>query len=408
MRRTLWLPNPTPYQPLMHPTHSRSQRLQDTLACILAPMTLYICVSASLLYGFYGDTRLVLGPSSSRLMKASSVFVEQVEVTNEYNNGVLLYAFNKKPELSSQTNWSASKFLVVGAYSRKGISLWLNKGSTIRMRWEAPASSINQLEGIVIKGERKFEKLKPKETFFLDAVAGRESVDGKEAEYIVEEDDGYHIGVLNMNARSIILTMNVNVSAKVYDTTKAKKMCSAANGSCRLSLLFPNTYYVILTAPKIGDDDEWYVEVSFIARVIAYVAVLGLFMIVIFLILRCLGVRDVDDHNTNVETYETSNVVAAQEITENEAMTHLKPNPMTYGTNENRDEESDVSSSSSDELYDEKLCIICYDEQRNCFFVPCGHCATCYDCAQRIVDGESKVCPVCRRLIHKVRRLFHS
>ncbi|XP_061343287.1 E3 ubiquitin-protein ligase APD1-like isoform X3 [Gastrolobium bilobum] len=341
-------------------------------------------------------------------MKASSVFVEQVEVTNEYNNGVLLYAFNKKPELSSQTNWSASKFLVVGAYSRKGISLWLNKGSTIRMRWEAPASSINQLEGIVIKGERKFEKLKPKETFFLDAVAGRESVDGKEAEYIVEEDDGYHIGVLNMNARSIILTMNVNVSAKVYDTTKAKKMCSAANGSCRLSLLFPNTYYVILTAPKIGDDDEWYVEVSFIARVIAYVAVLGLFMIVIFLILRCLGVRDVDDHNTNVETYETSNVVAAQEITENEAMTHLKPNPMTYGTNENRDEESDVSSSSSDELYDEKLCIICYDEQRNCFFVPCGHCATCYDCAQRIVDGESKVCPVCRRLIHKVRRLFHS
>ncbi|XP_061343286.1 E3 ubiquitin-protein ligase APD2-like isoform X2 [Gastrolobium bilobum] len=406
MRRTLWLPNPTPYQPLMHPTHSRSQRLQDTLACILAPMTLYIC--GILLYGFYGDTRLVLGPSSSRLMKASSVFVEQVEVTNEYNNGVLLYAFNKKPELSSQTNWSASKFLVVGAYSRKGISLWLNKGSTIRMRWEAPASSINQLEGIVIKGERKFEKLKPKETFFLDAVAGRESVDGKEAEYIVEEDDGYHIGVLNMNARSIILTMNVNVSAKVYDTTKAKKMCSAANGSCRLSLLFPNTYYVILTAPKIGDDDEWYVEVSFIARVIAYVAVLGLFMIVIFLILRCLGVRDVDDHNTNVETYETSNVVAAQEITENEAMTHLKPNPMTYGTNENRDEESDVSSSSSDELYDEKLCIICYDEQRNCFFVPCGHCATCYDCAQRIVDGESKVCPVCRRLIHKVRRLFHS
>lgn len=73
---------------------------------------------------------------------------------------------------------------------------------------------------------------------------------GKEAEYIVEEDDGYHIGVLNMNARNIMLTMNVNVSAKVYDTTKAKKMCSAANGSCRLTFLFPNTYYIILTAPN--------------------------------------------------------------------------------------------------------------------------------------------------------------
>lgn len=73
---------------------------------------------------------------------------------------------------------------------------------------------------------------------------------GKEAKYIVEEDDRYDIGILNMNARNIILTMNVNVSAKVYDTTKAKKMCSIGkNGSCKLGLLFPITY-VILTTPK--------------------------------------------------------------------------------------------------------------------------------------------------------------
>lgn len=73
---------------------------------------------------------------------------------------------------------------------------------------------------------------------------------GKEAAYIIEEDDRYHIGILNMNARSIILTMNINVSAKVYDTTKAKNMCSTVNGSCRLRLFFPITNYVILTAPE--------------------------------------------------------------------------------------------------------------------------------------------------------------
>jgi hypothetical protein len=54
---------------------------------------------------------------------------------------------------------------------------------------------------------------------------------------------------------------------------------------------------------------------------------------------------------------------------------------LTYGTNEEDDEGS--SCSSSEDLYDAKLCVICYDDQRNCFFVPCGHCATCYDCAQR-------------------------
>ncbi|KAL4611838.1 hypothetical protein ACB092_08G154600 [Castanea dentata] len=26
----------------------------------------------------------------------------------------------------------------------------------------------------------------------------------------------------------------------------------------------------------------------------------------------------------------------------------------------------------------------------------------------RIMEGEKKVCPICRRLIHKLRRLFHS
>lgn len=41
------------------------------------------------------------------------------------------------------------------------------------------------------------------------------------------------------------------------------------------------------------------------------------------------------------------------------------------------------SSSSSEDLYDENICIICYDNTRNCFFVPCGHCATCCACAKR-------------------------
>jgi hypothetical protein len=66
---------------------------------------------------------LILGPSSSRLIKTSSLFVQQIEVTNNYittnNDDIHLYAFNEKPELSSQINWTTSKFLVVEAYTRK-------------------------------------------------------------------------------------------------------------------------------------------------------------------------------------------------------------------------------------------------------------------------------------------------
>ncbi|KHN04458.1 Apoptosis 1 inhibitor [Glycine soja] len=387
---------------------SQHQRWQH--AWMLPPLTIWI-FSITLRYGYYGDSCILLGPASSRLMKTSSVFVKQLQVSNEDNNQVILHAFNEEPELSSQTNWTVSNFFLVEAYKSKVISLWLNQGSTIRMRWEAhTTSSLDQLHGMVIKGEKKFELLQPKQTSFLNAIALRKTVNGKEAEYNVEEDNIYHIGVLNMNSRNIILTMKVNVLAKVYDTTKGKKMCSTANGFCRLSFVFPNTQYVILTATGKVDGGS-YVEISFLARVLTYILLLGALMIVIYLVLKFLEVHEGGDQNSHAAvdvTYRTSNVVARQ--TETQPLMQVETNPLTYGTNAKDDEEEDsgASSSSSKELYDEKLCCICYDEQRSSFFVPCGHCATCYDCAQRILDEESIVCPICRRLIHKVRRLYHN
>ncbi|KAG9158786.1 hypothetical protein Leryth_013683 [Lithospermum erythrorhizon] len=64
----------------------------------------------------------------------------------------------------------------------------------------------------------------------------------------------------------------------------------------------------------------------------------------------------------------------------------------TYGT---YDDQVDVESgkgscSSTEDLYDWKICTICYDEQKCCFFVPCGHCVTCETCANRIIVGDNK------------------
>ncbi|KAJ7958224.1 RING/U-box superfamily protein [Quillaja saponaria] len=317
-------------------------------------------------------------------MKASSVFVEQIEATNDYNNGVLLYSFSEKPELSCQANWSVSNFLIVTPYSHKGFSLWLNKGSKINMRWEAQTSTLNQTEVVVIKGERKYETLQPKRKISPDDFDLSEPITGEEAEYIIEEDDRFTI------------------------LPKLRACAQVQKASCKLNLLFPHTHYVILTTPHNGDLGGWHVDVSFMARVVIYIILLGFIMVVVLLILKYLGACDGDQTNrVMVDIYETHSVVAAREVTETQPIMREKPNRLTYGTNE-EDEESGASSSSSEELYDEKLCVICYDEQRNCFFVPCGHCATCYDCAQRIMDGEGKVCPICRRLIHKVRRLFNS
>lgn len=99
------------------------------------------------------------------------------------------------------------------------------------------------------------------------------------------------------------MSITINVSATMYDTTKAKSKCSTETGSCRLRLEFPNTHYVILTTPNHvrrflfasntifstnkqipqtkpinlmqGNLVGWYVELSFVARVVTYIAILG-------------------------------------------------------------------------------------------------------------------------------------
>ncbi|PSS19725.1 E3 ubiquitin-protein ligase LUL3 [Actinidia chinensis var. chinensis] len=295
---------------------------------------------------------MVLGPSSSRLFQASSVFIKQVEVKDHDKKGVFLYGFSEKPELSLEKNWSVSNYVIVASYSKKGFSLWLNKGSKIRIRWEAQTSSLGQLEVSIIKGERNYETLIPKSTILSHSNVHHEPTDGREAEYVIEEDDKYNLGIVNTNPRSIIMAMN-------------------------------------------GDLGEWNVELSFVSRVVTYIAILGFIVIIIFLILKYLGACDGD-------TREEITVV--RQVTESDPLVPEKPFRLPYGTGE-EDVESE-SSSSSEDLYDGKICVICYEEPRNCFFVPCGHCATCYTCAQRIMDGEPKVCPICRRLIHKVRKLL--
>ncbi|KAE8665203.1 hypothetical protein F3Y22_tig00112647pilonHSYRG00016 [Hibiscus syriacus] len=71
---------------------------------------------------------MVLGPSSSRLVKTTSVFVQQVQVRDESDKGALVYGFTEKPELSKEVTWNSSSYLIVGSYDRKGNSFWLNKG----------------------------------------------------------------------------------------------------------------------------------------------------------------------------------------------------------------------------------------------------------------------------------------
>ncbi|EOA18425.1 hypothetical protein CARUB_v10006969mg, partial [Capsella rubella] len=141
---------------------------------------------------------------------------------------------------------------------------------------------------------------------------------------------------------------------------------------------------------------RWYLELSFTARVVIYITVLGTIMMIIFLILKFLSECDMEDD------MERLPVVAGEEVVPIWTPLINEPSEVVTGKG---DVETASFSSSDDDVDYSTLCVICFEERRNCFFVPCGHSATCRGCALKILSEESKVCPICRRVIRKSKRL---
>ncbi|KAK9749548.1 hypothetical protein RND81_02G133800 [Saponaria officinalis] len=133
---------------------------------------------------------------------------------------------------------------------------------------------------------------------------------------------------------------------------------------------------------------------SFLVNLVAFFAILALLVMISLVFLKYLGDwrRDIDEEIERGENmplihhyYNNAKIIEG-----------LKYN---YGTCQQD------SNTSTNKMYDSTICTICYDVQRDCFFVPCGHCATCHICALRIIYKENRHCPICRRYIGKLRRL---
>ncbi|KAI8018934.1 E3 ubiquitin-protein ligase APD1 [Camellia lanceoleosa] len=186
----------------------------------------------------------------------------------------------------------------------------------------------------------------------------------------------------------------------MQDRNRFMNMSSTIDRHTSLRLQMFSTQYAILFKSNQDDHGESYLALFFVVRLVLYVSILALLVIVVALIIKYLGDYGNDFIIDNTTTSETNHLLPKE-----------APISFSYGTCENEEDvekegKRKSSGNSSDELYDGKICIICYEEPRNCFFVPCGHCATCHVCAHRIMDEESRTCPVCRRLIRRVKRLF--
>ncbi|KAL0738892.1 hypothetical protein Bca4012_015102 [Brassica carinata] len=121
----------------------------------------------------------------------------------------------------------------------------------------------------------------------------------------------------------------------------------------------------------------------------------GTIMFLIFLILKSLNDCDTED-----DDMESLPLVAGQEVVTIWTPLVYEPSGVT-----GNGDFATLSFSSAEDVDYSTLCVICFEERRNCFFVPCGHSATCKGCALRIISEENKACPICRRVIRKSKRL---
>lgn len=55
----------------------------------------------------------------------------------------------------------------------------------------------------------------------------------------------------------------------------------------------------------------------------------------------------------------------------------------------------------------EKDCVVCMDEERNCVLHPCHHMCTCTTCGRLLLKRQDS-CPICRKHISSIFRVFHS
>lgn len=62
-----------------------------------------------------------------------------------------------------------------------------------------------------------------------------------------------------------------------------------------------------------------------------------------------------------------------------------------------------VGDEATDSGGDNKLCSICWEREKNCVILECGHMCSCVECTKPL-----KECPICRQNITRAVRVFIS
>ncbi|KAI9091637.1 hypothetical protein K1719_028080 [Acacia pycnantha] len=340
----------------------------DVCSCLIILITFWLVATIGLVAGIYGTTTLQLGPYSSVLIQLNSIFVQSIKVEqiNEPKPGIMLYGFDEPPALDVKTNWSRSYNGSVPHNFYKEWIFYLNRQSQLDIFYDVKSPRFSKLSLVIAQGREELlgwiEKPSfPNTTFSWNIIYGR----GRD-----------------------------KITQKISD---------------------PFSYYVALgnfyTQDVEGNfEDEWYhVKLTYTPRWTTYFVASGVVTGLIFFIFRsCNGFQRYDSETESLQQVHYHVVSERTPLLANK-----NDDALSLGSSYESftSEEEDVTGKplmkegGEAENSMKHLCVICFDALRDCFFLPCGHSAACFQCATRVIE-EANPCPICRRKIKKVRKIF--
>nr|AAC27169.1 hypothetical protein [Arabidopsis thaliana] len=100
----------------------------------------------------------------------------------------------------------------------------------------------------------------------------------------ISKSKGYYLTVANLKRKDVEVELDIDVKVVLYDTKQSSYNCSFSNGECsfKMNERSPVENYAVVTSPALGQgvsiDDEWYIELSYQPRLIAYGSFTGVLL----------------------------------------------------------------------------------------------------------------------------------
>ncbi|KAK9940777.1 hypothetical protein M0R45_017418 [Rubus argutus] len=390
----------------------------DLWSGLVVLVTFWFFASMTLILGFFGSADLQLGPNCSRLIRTNPFFVQTIKAQELEgpNFGPMLYGFYTPPPLDVEIAWTEKHDTLVQTNYHKEWIYFLNKGSRIDIFYHVNPSGSPPLTLVIAQGRESLVEWIEDPSYGNATLSWNIIYESGKIQQEISESSNYYIAVGNLNPEDVEVELVFNIKSFLYNTTQAYYRCSIHNQYCSLKLSLLGATSAVLTSPgpKAGiPNDDWYVKLSYGPRWVIYFLGSGVMTVLLLMAFRfCSIFQNAGEDRTEFQAGEASPLQTPLLLPkDDDALSWGSSYECISNDEEDLEEFLAVSSLESklinegNDNYTQRLCVICFDGPRDCFFLPCGHCATCFTCGTRISD-EAGTCPICRRKMKKVRKIF--